>query len=263
MASEKGGGSQAATVTTEPASFIRENLTKAAGGALDLYENFRPEMFSGSTVIPYSPETELALQAQTARAISGDPLIELARTEAEKTASGGYLDNPYLQPVLDDQYRKIAGGVNSQFAQSGAYGSSANQQALAREQMRAANQANLQNYQQERGNQLAVLGGLPDLANVDYREIGQLAEVGAARENIARQQLADQIARFDFIQNLEPQALDDLIARSTALAGNYNTKTTTEPTAGINPLSVLSSGLNLASKISGAGGLGSIFGGLF
>lgn len=248
----KGGGSQTSTVANRPADFIAPYLSEASGEAQDLYKNFRPEFFPGSTYVPYSPETELALTAQTNRAISGSPLTQAAQDQALKTIQGDYLSNPYLQPVLDQQYGKIAGNINSQFATRGGYGGSANQEVLAREQMKAANEANLQNYQFERGNQVNAINNSGNMAAQDYNEIAALRDVGTMREDLFGRQLQNEMDRFNFEQGTDSQALDDYIRRLTALSGNFGVQTTTQPKAG---QSVLGNIAGLAQLGMGAYGM--------
>ncbi|BCV05597.1 MAG: hypothetical protein CM15mV111_240 [uncultured marine virus] len=47
----------------------------------------------------------------------------------------------------------------------------------------------------------------PQLQQASYFDVGQLAGVGAARENLAQQQLAEDIRRFQFEQQAPAQAL--------------------------------------------------------
>jgi hypothetical protein len=51
------------------------------------------------------------------------------------------------------------------------------------------------------------LGFAPQLQQASYYDIGQLGAVGGAREQLAQQQLASDIARFQFEQQAPAQAL--------------------------------------------------------
>lgn len=232
----KGGG--VTTVKQEPAGFIAPMYGEAAEGAQDLFNNYRPEFFPGSTYVPFSPESELAMAAQTNRAINGNPLVNATQAEAMKNIQGGYLNgNEFLRPQLDAEYARIGGNVNSQFATRGAYGSSANQEVLAREQMKAANDILGRNYDSERNRQFQAMGAAPQLAQQDYYDIGALREVGQSREDLFGRQLQEQMDQFQFDQNQDPAALDEYIRRITGLGGQFTSQTTTQPTVKTSPLS--------------------------
>jgi hypothetical protein len=237
----KGGGMKSTgtqTVKQEPADFVKPFYTQAAQESQNLYNTYRPEYFQGSTYVPFSPETELALQAQTDRAIGGSPLVDEAQSQQLRTIRGDYLTG---SPQLEQELNRISGKVNSQFATGGGYRSSANQEVLAREMSDAA----LRNYQSERGFQQQAIGAAPSMAAADYGDINQLANVGRTREDLFWRQLQDQMDYFNFIQEQDPAALDQYIGRITGLGGGFNTQTQTgmAPTAKGN-------GLETAGKVA-------------
>lgn len=265
----KGGGMKSTgtqTVKQEPAEFVAPYLSQAATQSKNLYNTYRPEYFPGSTFVPFSPESELSLAAQTQRAITGSPLQESAQQEALKTVRGEYLTG---SPALQQELAKISGNINSQFAKGGGYRSSANQEILAREMSDAA----LRNYSTERNLQQQMIGAAPGMAQSDYADIDRLAQAGIAREDLFGRQLQDQMNYFNFMQQQDPQALDDYIRRITGLAGNYGTSTTTgqQPALGRNPLSGAVSGAQAGMGLASAFGSvnpifgigGAILGGLF
>lgn len=244
---QKSTGTQ--TVTSEPAKFVAPYYTQAAGEAANLYNTYRPEYFSGSSYVPFSPETETALQAQTARAMGGSPLTNAAQAQQEATIRGDYLTG---SPQLQQELEKIQGRVGSQFAQGGGYRSSANQEVLAREMGDAA----VRNYANERNLQQQSALASPSLAAQDYADIAALESVGAKREDLFGRQLQDQINRFNFMQEQDPAALDEYIKRITALGNGFGTQTTTgtQPSAG---KSVLGTALGLGQTALGLYGMAS------
>lgn len=268
-----GGGSQKSTGTqtikNEPASFVAPYYEQAAKESQNLYGSYRPEYFSGSTFVPYSPETETALQAQTQRAMMGNPAVNAAQEQQAATIRGDYLAG---SPALDQELAKIGGRVNSQFAGGGGYRSSANQEVLAREMSDAA----LRNYQNERTFQQQSAIASPQLAAQDYLDIASLGEVGAKREDLFGRQLQDEINRFQFAQEQDPAALDQYIQRITGLGGGFGTQTTTgtQPSVGGSALGGVLSGAQAGAGIAGALGAsnpwtlgltagGALLGGLF
>lgn len=249
--SKGGGGSQKSTgtqtVQNEPASFVAPYYNQAAKESQNLYNNFRPEYFSGSTFVPNSPETETALQAQTQRAMFGNPTVNAAQSQQEATIRGDYLSgSPQLQQELD----KIGGRVNSQFAQGGGYRSSANQEVLARELSDAA----VRNYANERGIQQQSALSSPQFGAQDYVDIAALSDVGTKREDLFGRQLQDEMNRFDFSQMQDPQALDEYIKRITALGGGYGTQTSsgTQPSIGGSKIGGVLSGASAGAGLAGA-----------
>ena len=256
----KGGGQKSTgtqTVKQEPADFVKPFYTQAAQESQNLFNNFRPEFFGGSTFVPFSPETELALQAQTSRAMGGSPLMDEAQSQQLRTIRGDYLTG---SPQLEQELNRISGKVNSQFAGQGGYRSSANQEVLAREMSDAA----LRNYQTERGFQQQAIGAAPQMALSDYADIEQLGNVGRAREDLFGRQLQEQMDYFNFLQNQDPAALDQYIGRITGLGGGFtnSTQTGTAPSAKRNilgsALGLAQTGLGLYTGLSNAGlfGLG-------
>ncbi len=59
------------------------------------------EFFGGSTVVPYSPESQFAFAGQTQRAMEGSPLMFLAQNELVRMLSGSYLPGmPFQSPQV-------------------------------------------------------------------------------------------------------------------------------------------------------------------
>lgn len=219
----KGGGQKSTGTTTvknEPAAFVAPYMSQAAGEAQNLYNTYRPEYFGGSSFTPYSPETEIALQAQTQRAMGGNPAVQAAQDQQLATIRGDYLTG---SPQLQQELSKISGQVDAKFAQGGGYRSSANQEVLAREMGDAV----VRNYANERGMQQQAAMASPQLAAQDYLDIASLGEVGAKREDIFGRQLQDVMNRFYFEQEQDPAALDDYIKRITTLGQGFGTQNTT------------------------------------
>lgn len=254
----KGGGQKSTgtqVVKQEPADFVKPYYTQAAQESQNLYNTYRPEYFQGSTYVPFSPETELALQAQTDRAIGGSPLVDEAQNQQLRTIRGDFLTG---SPQLEQELNRISGKVNSQFATGGGYRSSANQEVLTREMSDAA----LRNYQTERGFQQQAIGAAPSMAAADYNDINQLSNVGKTREDLFGRQLQDQMDYFNFIQEQDPAALDAYIGRITGLGNGFSTQTTTgtAPSQKKNilgsALGIAQAGLGLYTGLGAAGLLG-------
>lgn len=265
MGKDSGGGSQSQTVTQKPADFIAKYYSQAAKASQGLYNQGGPEYFPGSTYVPFSPETEMSLQAQTQRAMQGNPAVNQAQDYAQQVIRGDFLTG---SPQLQQELSKIQGQVGSQFARTGGYRGSANQEVLAREMGDAA----VRNYATERGLQQQAAFSSPTLAAQDYADIGALGDVGAKREDLFGRQLQDQMNRFNYQQQQPGETLDQYISRITALGGGMASQTTTSPTLGRSVLggamSGAQAGIGLGSAMGAAslgpwGIGGALLGGLF
>lgn len=244
--------------------YLTTGFNAAQTGVLDRPLDYFPE----STVIPFAPETSAALGAQANRAFQGSPLLGGAQDYTSDVLSGQYLDpasNPFLAGVSDAVLSQVQPQVASTFARAGRTGGSPlAAEALGRGVSRGMAPYLFGEYGRERGIQENAAARAPSLAREDYFDIGQLAQVGAAREGKAGESLAEQIARFNFGQS-EPT---NRIAQFMGLIqGNYGGTSTATQTArqASDPLGMgIGTGLGLAGTVGGfptAGG-GSVGGGL-
>ena len=263
------GGSNTTTQTSEPWAVQKPYLRNIFSEAERLYTAPGPDYFPGATVAPFAPETELALNAQAARAMAGSPLTQAAGTALGDTLSGRYLGaNPYLQGAIDSAGRgvvrnyqnAVAPGIDSSFSQAGRYGSGAHVEAQSRAQQNLAQQLadissgmTYQNHGDERTRMQQAAMAAPAFAQQDYFDIGQLAAVGHAREAMAQNLIDDEVAQFNFAQQLP---YNKLAQYAGLIQGNYGgTSTTTQPyNRGQNFLQGAGAGLGLATTLGATAG---------
>jgi len=243
-----------------------------------LYQSAGPLYYQGRTVADMSPERAAALAAQAARAQSGSPLTAAGAAELGKTLGGAYLNaNPYLQSAIDAASRgvtrnyqdAVAPGIDSAFSLAGRYGSGAHVAAHdAAEKNLAAQLGDLagnlgnQGYAAERANMLNALNAVPAYAQADYGDIAQLADVGRQREAMAQALINDQIARWNFEQQMPA---DKLAQYAQLIRGDFGgTQSTTAPySSGAGILGGATSGAGLGSMFGPWGtGIGAVLGGL-
>jgi hypothetical protein len=226
-----------------------------------------PNYFPGSTVTPFSAETNQAMQMQANRATSGSPVMAAGNDQLAGTLRGDYLtsnpafaalqsnargdylnSNQYIDPVVDRALGKVRSSLDSQFASGGRYGSGLHQTALAGAMGDTAAGMYGQNYANERQNQLgatAQMGQLygdertkqmqgmmfaPQMANQDYVDAQQLANVGATKEGMSQANLNDQLNRWNFDQNKEADALAKYAALNQGTYGGSSSGSSTSPT---------------------------------
>lgn len=219
------------------------------------YSGVGQNYFPGSTVVPFSPATEQAIQMREARGAAGSPVTRAAQGQINQTLGGQYL-NPLQNPAWAVMADDISNRVNSTFGASGRTGSGAHAQALARGLSQGA--AGL--YDQERARQMQALGLAPQVGSLDLQDADLLAMAGGQREQLAGQELQDLINRFNFSQAAPNDAVARYIAAITGQGGQGGTSiTTTNPPDPNRFLSVLGGGV-AGSQIAGLPG--AVVGGL-
>ena len=240
------GGESTTVQKSEPWAAQKPYLQDVFAEAQRLYRSPGPGYFPNSTVALLSPERELALRAQAARAMQGSPLTGYGGQELARLLNGNYLNaNPYLQGAIDaasqgatrNYLSAVVPGIDSSFSLAGRYGSGAHvaaqdnaQRALAGELGGIAGNLAYQNYGAERANMMNALNLAPQFAMQDYADVAQLDAVGRAREAMAQALINDQIARWNFAQQ---QPLEKLQQYAGLVQGNYGgTTTTTTPASG-------------------------------
>jgi hypothetical protein len=235
-----GGGTSKTTNELDPTvrPFVEYGLQEAKG----LYQTDTPNYYGGQTYIGPSAQTQAALQAGQNRALAGNPLLPAAQQQQLSTIQGNYLSagNPYFQQALAGPTQQATQAYNDAIkaaqgtaSMAGRYGSGVS----ADIQNRAANTlastlantyGNLayQNYAGERGMQNQAVANAPALAQADYADISQLANIGKTAEDYQKTALQADIDRFNFEQNKPYQKLSSYLgAAYGAPMGQVSTTT--------------------------------------
>ena len=187
---------------------------------------------------------------------SCSPLVSAAQSNALGTAQGDYLSsgNPYLQDMFGSIANAVTPRVTGSFEGAGRYGSGAYANALTDALANNAGNLAYQNYNNERGNMMQADAQAPTLANQDYTDIGQLASVGDARQQLAQQNINAAVDRYNYNQNLPYNTLANYMKMIQGNYGSSSTQTTqnyANPVAGalglgttsFDPFSLLGSGV--------------------
>mgnify|MGYP003145308908 CR=1 FL=1 len=209
------------TTTINPPAYAAPFLAYGANEAQRLYNtgggfNYFPE----NTVAGFSPEQQMAMNLQTNRALSGSPLTREAQNLSLNTLRGDFLsgNNPFFrQAVLDP----ITQDVQSYFSRAGRLGSGANQDVLARSLATPL----MQNFENERRRQNAMISAAPSLARADLQDYADLARVGAMRQDQAQRQIAANMDRFNFLQSAPARNLNQFLGQVGTAAGGYKSQT--------------------------------------
>ena len=224
-----GGGGEKQETVSDPWEGVQPYLSRGYQSAYGDILQRPTEFFPGQTYVGYSPETEQALTAQTARA-QDNPLLGLGQQQAAATLGGEYLGaNPYLDQLQESVMSSVMPGVDSQFGMaSGRFGSPAHAEAMGRGVSRGMAPYLFGEYGNERARQMQASAMSPSLAAADYGDIAQLGQVGAARENLDRLALQDEMNRFNFAQQeplLRTQQYMQALSGSAPLIGGAGTTT--------------------------------------
>jgi hypothetical protein len=226
-----GGTTTTSTQTTEPWAeqkpYVQTGFQETEANVLN-----RPlSYFPGSTVVPFAPESQAAMGAQTNRALQGSPLLGQAQGYTSDVLGGKFTDpssNPFMANISDSVMSAIRPGVDSMFAQGGRAGSPSHAEALGRGVSRGIAPYLFNEYGRERGFQESAANRAPGLAREDYYDIGKLGDVGAAREGKAEEGLAEQIARFNFG---ESEPTNRIAQFMNLIQGGYGGTSTASQTA--------------------------------
>lgn len=189
----KGGGGSTRTLTSTSGAtpfakpFIEYGMTEAQ----KLYESPTPQYYPQSTVVGFSPETEMALGGMRQQAVTGSQFIPAVQDVVMQNLMGtNPLQSAAMRPVLE--------ATQANLAQSGRYGSGYGQAAIAQALAPMAYQAQQQ-----------AIAQAPAAREFGMADLGTLAQVGAAREALSQAELEADIQRFNFEQARPSSKLAD------------------------------------------------------
>ena len=235
----------------------------------------QPSLYPGQMFVGPSTQTEEALKQQEQMASAAAPLLGSAQQAYQAslgqigtTAAGGFLGgSPYREaliqaatrPLVQQYTESVLPGIASGFSRAGRYGSGAMEQAQARATEAfgrslgdVAATVSAQDYARERQlqqqaqlAQSALAQAAPSFFQASFLPSQALAQVGAAREQIAQQPLSEAIQRYQFSQQLPYQQLQGF------LSSVYGTPMATSQYAPIPPAQT-----NRLAQAAGLGTLG-------
>jgi hypothetical protein len=220
-----GGGSKTQKVTQSETPWSEQiPLWKNSYKRLNsLYKSgaLRVNPYPGQTVASISPETSQAWNMISNRAQAGSPLNNLSKGYVGDVLSGKYLgqDAPGFSSVLD----RTRNAVNATYSLGGRYGSGAHNTAVAQGVGGVLNDA----YQAERDRMDAAAQFAPQLAQQDYFDAQQLAQIGSQRQAHLQNLINAEIQRYNA---LKQAPINELALYQDFIGGNVGgTRTTTQP----------------------------------
>lgn len=236
----KGGGStRTITSSTAAPAYAQPFLEYGLSEAQRIYESPTPQYYPESTVVGFSPETEMALGGMRQQAIAGSPFIPATQNVVMQNLMG-------TNPLQSAAFRPVVEQVESQAARAGRYGSGYQQAAVAQALAPYAYQA-----------QQAAIQQAPAARQFGFADYGTLGEIGAVREAQAGAELAADIERFQFEQARPSAKLADYLAmvQGGTIGGETIKPQFRQPLAGA--LGGALTGAQLGGELgfTGAGGL--------
>lgn len=213
----KGGGStRTITSSTAAPAYAQPFLEYGLSEAQRIYESPTPQYYPESTVVGFSPETEMALGGMRQQAIAGSPFIPATQNVVMQNLMG-------TNPLQSAAFRPVVEQVESQAARAGRYGSGYQQAAVAQALAPYAYQA-----------QQAAIQQAPAARQFGFADYGTLGEIGAVREAQAGAELAADIERFQFEQARPSAKLADYLAmvQGGTIGGETITPQFRQPLAG-------------------------------
>jgi hypothetical protein len=207
----------------------------------------QPTLYPGQMYVSPSQQTLSALQQQEALATQPSPFLQQAGQSylgamgnLGQIGSGGFLmGSPYRQQMIESATRPLMQqfeqstlpAIQSAFSRAGRYGSGAQTRAIGQAQeattraigdiagqLAAADYARERQLQQQAlGQEVAAAQLSPQFFGAQFLPSQQLANVGAAQEQIQAQPLQEAMTRYQYAQQLPYQQLQ------TFLSGVYGT----------------------------------------
>lgn len=272
-----GGSKQTTQSTSEPWAGAQPALNTALTDAQSLYSRgIGAQPYTGSTVVPWSGQTQQAMGAIQGNASANMNGQGLSGQYQNVINSGGFNDSqmaalnntrnlanstysvsPELQAVLDQNGAKMGDAVNLSASGAGRYGSGSHQGVLASSIGDMRNNAILSDYQNFQGRKDAANSNLFGMGQQGFGNLGtaytgmnaptqDLMSVGAMNEDLATRQKNDELRIFNEQQNLPWESVSRLNAIASGAGSLGGTTRQTQP--GQNPF--------LSALGYGASGLG-------
>ena len=221
---------------------LRPYLERGLQRAEQLFFGAQPTLYPEQMYVAPSQQTLTALQQQEALATQPSPVLQQAEQaylaslgQVGQTAAGGFLGgSPYrdqliaaaTRPLTQQFGEQVLPGVASLYSRAGRYGSGAMERALGsateaygRALGDVSSSVAAQDYARERQlqqqAQLAQAGlaqAAPGFFQASFLPSQALAQIGASREAIAQQPLAESIQRYQYSQQLPYSQLQSYLS---------------------------------------------------
>jgi len=265
----KGGGSQTTETKTEPWEGQQPYLKKQFAEAEKVYDTFNPTWYGGTTVAPFSADQESAMSAIRSQAAGAPSQVYDPAVSAFQTAMNPNIlnvaSNPYVNAMADAAVRKSNAQLSSNLAgvrgsaiRSGGYGGS--RQGIAEGTAIGAADESTRNalaqiygdaYGRGMDFQKGMIGQGGNLMSMGFAPQQKLMAIGDLQRQYEQQNIANQMAKHQFEQNLPYSKLQQFKDITADMSwGSQGTQTT--PQQGMGAEQMVGLGLQAASLFAGS-----------
>lgn len=239
--SSGGGKTQTTTQTNDPPAwavpYFQQGLEKASGVANQNYQ-----AYGGQRVAGFTQDQQMAQDATRNRAMYGSQALQGANNYVNSTLAGG--PNPYTDEMVNQVTGDIsrnfrdatAPNMMAQFNSAGAYGGSAQQQAMQGAQGamadsigQAATSIRSGAYEADQNRKMQAAQFAPQLAREDYYDMDRLGLQGSQQQNLWQSLLDSQYGDFTEQRDWSKNQLSSLSNMLGAIQGGTQTSTGANP----------------------------------
>lgn len=194
---------------------------KAVNLGQQQFQPYSGQRFEGLT----APQVS-GIDATMQRATAGDPTVTAGRQFLQQQFSNQ--PNPYLEGVINKSLGDVQGRVMSQFGGSN-YGTTANQQLLARELGNVENQMRMGDYESQMSRGMQALPLALQYGQQGYQDAAQMIQAGQLMQDQGQRERDFSFEEFMRQQNLP---YEQLAAMSGVFGSNLGGTSVTKSSSG-------------------------------
>lgn len=224
-----GGGDSSSEGTSTTTQAIPAELKPLATAYTQKAINLSQQPFqaySGQRFENLTAPQQSGIDATMQRATGGDPTVNAGRQFLEQQFSNQ--ENPYLEGTVNKALGDVQGRVMSQFGGSN-YGTTANQQLLARELGNVENQLRMGEYEGRMNRGMQGLSQALQYGNQGYQDAAQMLQAGQILQDQGQKQKDFSFEEFMRQQNLP---YEQLAAMSGVFGSNLGGTSVTKSDSG-------------------------------
>lgn len=228
MANKGGGGGGTSTTTQNIPDELKPLASAYTSKAIDLgnqgYVPYTAQRYADLNGLQYQ-----GIGMAANRALNGSQTIDNAESSLNQMISGQ--QNPYLDANVNRALDSVQGRVNSQFSGSN-YGTTANQETLARSLGDTAASMYGNAYESDANRRLNAIGQAQTFGNQAYQDASQLRSAGQQLQDQLQQQYDFNYQQFQDQQNLPYRQLAAMSGVFGSNLGGSSTTTSSQNSGG-------------------------------
>lgn len=215
------GGSGTSVTTQDIPAELKPLATAYTQKAIGL-SNQPWQAFTGQRFANLTEPQQAGISSILERASGGDPTVNAGRSYIEQQLSGQ--TNPYLEGAVKQSLGDVQGRVMSQFGGSN-YGSTANQEVLARSLGDVENNIRMGDYQQQQARAMQAAPLALQYGQQGYQDAAQMLQAGQLLQD--QEQRGKDFA-YEQFQEQQGDPYKKLAAMSGVFGSNLGSSSTTQ-----------------------------------